>query len=153
MTPETIQAKNLRARLFARALPDQTGCLVWIGPVDHGGYGEIYGLGRKWRAHRAAWTLQRGPIPEGLTIDHLCRNTRRLNVEHMELVPPGENVRRSWDYSTRHRFQPECIRGHPLSGDNLLTYTVSKTGRSKRSCRKCRAIRRAKAKAARRLAA
>jgi len=62
-------------------------------------------------AHRAAWTHTHGPIPAGLTIDHLCREKRCVNVAHLRLLSRAENARRH-----SHDFPlGQCANGHPLS--------------------------------------
>jgi hypothetical protein len=79
-----------------RKMPD--GCWQWIGATDSKGYGRF---GRGGRAGGVAivhrWTYEQfvGPIPTGLTIDHLCRNTSCVNPDHMEPVTRAENVRRA----------------------------------------------------------
>lgn len=81
--------------------PGPGGCIDWIGALDKDGYGRFRwwpegskGPERATGAHRAAWLVLRGPIPEGLVIDHLCRNLRCVNVKHLEVVTNRENVRR-----------------------------------------------------------
>jgi hypothetical protein len=68
-------------------------CWDWLGPVERWGYGKSALLG-EWRAHRVAYVALRGPIPEGLTLDHLCRNTLCVNPAHLEPVTNSENVSR-----------------------------------------------------------
>lgn len=69
-------------------------CLLW---KDKDGYGRIWHKGRNTPAHRVAWEKANGPIPEGLVIDHLCRNPSCVNPDHMEVVTAAENRRRSHD--------------------------------------------------------
>ena len=72
-----------------------TGCLVWTRAIQTKGYGSVcVGRGRTALAHRVAWESARGPIPEGLTIDHLCGVKRCVNPDHMEVVTRGGNTRR-----------------------------------------------------------
>lgn len=73
---------------------DVAACWPWKGRVNREGYVSI-GLGsRSFFAHRVAYTLTRGPIPDGLTIDHTCGNRRCMNPAHMEPVSASENVKR-----------------------------------------------------------
>jgi hypothetical protein len=79
------------------------GCWLWTGArwsSRHGGpgdYGEFkVAPGRPASAHRVAYELVRGPIPEGLTIDHLCFNKLCVKPEHLEAVSSAENTRRAW---------------------------------------------------------
>lgn len=81
-------------------------CIEWTGPRQPGA-----GYGRRGNvyAHRIAFELARGPIPAGLVIDHLCRNTSCVNPDHLEAVTQGENVRRG--VGTNH---DRCRKGlHP----------------------------------------
>lgn len=63
-------------------------------------------------AHRAAWELLNGPIPEGMTIDHTCKERRCVNVNHMRLLSNFENARRT---SGRDWKLGSCANGHPNS--------------------------------------
>lgn len=92
----------LAARISTRSERDlDTGCVLWIGATK-GGYGVIVIDGRQRAAHRVAYELARGPIAEGLVVDHLCENKLCVNPEHLDLVTPGENVRR-WYAGERFR--------------------------------------------------
>lgn len=76
--------------------------------------------------HREMYKHFIGPIPDGLTMDHLCENKKCVNPLHVEPVTTKENLQRAYeDYV--------CPRGHELTGDNL--YIAS---RGHRECRKCR---------------
>ena len=103
-------------------------CWRWTAALDTYGYGSFWLAPSMRLAHRVAWEMLVGPIPEGLTLDHLCRNRACVNPDHLEPVPHGENVRRSpAAHITRLRpREPFFPCGHPRSGENLL------------GCRKCR---------------
>lgn len=107
------------------------GCWKWTFPLARGRYA-TYGRctlnGEQMGAHRAAWLLFRGPIPDGLHIDHLCRNTRCVNPDHLEPVTPQENWRRGLNGALR----THCRYGHPLDGEN-----TGPNGAGKRRCRTC----------------
>lgn len=82
---------------FWRKVQKTPGCWRWTGAIQSAGYGSIgLGEGRVGSAHRVAYELLVGPIPPGLTIDHLCRNTWCVNPAHLEAVTHQENVRRAW---------------------------------------------------------
>lgn len=69
-------------------------CWVWTAAKAHHGYGKFKIGDKLWAAHRVAYWLRRGPIPDGLTLDHLCRNPSCVNPEHLEPVSATENKRR-----------------------------------------------------------
>jgi hypothetical protein len=85
------------ARFWSKV--DASGdCWEWTGYTDQDGYGRV-GVGRRVDqrtipAHRYAWELMVGPIPEGLEIDHLCFNRPCVNPDHLEPVTHTENMRR-----------------------------------------------------------
>lgn len=69
-----------------------SGCIVWSGRAREDGYGVIY-VGREpVLAHRYAWERERGPIPEGLHVDHVCHVRSCVNVEHLRLATPAQNT-------------------------------------------------------------
>lgn len=109
-----------------------------MGALDSDGYGNFTLLGRSTGAHRASYTLQVGPIPAGLEIDHLCFNRRCVKPEHLEPVSHQENSRR------RSARLTACKWGHAF--DEANTYYRN----GKRNCRAC--VRNAQAKRRRRLA-
>lgn len=108
--------------------------------------------GRSVRVYRHLWEQTNGPVPAGMTLDHLCFNVRCINVLHLEVVTPAENARRYWD-----RLQPQRttgrIRGLCIKGHDLADAWVSATG--KRFCRTChrRRSRESRQRIQRRLAA
>lgn len=73
----------------------ETGCWNWTRTIGSNGYGQIgVGGARKKYAHVASYEELVGPIPDGLQLDHLCRNRRCINPAHLEPVTPRENTRR-----------------------------------------------------------
>lgn len=69
-------------------------CWVWTGAVNQDGYGNLRYKGATRRAHRVAWELTNGQIPDKFVLDHLCRNTSCVNPLHLEVVSFAENIRR-----------------------------------------------------------
>lgn len=109
-----------------------TECVEWPGPKFRGGYGRF----GPQRAHRVSYEWEYGPIPDGLQIDHLCRNRACILPEHLEAVSAGENLRRSLMPLIRalDRAMPNCPRGHAYDEANTYTHNGC------RRCRKCAAI-------------
>jgi len=89
-------------------------CWSWSASVGSHGYGQfrVWGDRTMVTAHRMAWTILVGPVPEGMTLDHLCRNRRCVNPDHLEVVTRGENIRRGYSPSTMARQSGVCGRGH-----------------------------------------
>lgn len=91
-------------------------CIEWQGEIDKDGYGKYpvcrAGVKHRWMAHRFAYTLAKGVIPAGYHVDHLCRNRRCVNVEHLEAVPPRVNHDR-WSTAIT-----SCPAGHAYTPEN-----------------------------------
>lgn len=100
--------------IMERVAKDPSGCWLWIGVILGTGYGQTErGGGKKYAAHRYSYETFVGPIPPGLTIDHLCGVRRCVNPEHMEPVTRAENVRRSGTNPVAMNLaKTTCKRGH-----------------------------------------
>lgn len=107
--------------------PDLGPCLQFTGSLKtRWGYGQFWYQGRNRSVHIAAWSIEYGPIPDGLTVDHLCRNTSCVRTSHMELVTPEENYRRAVAARTH------CPRGHEYAAVGCYP-----TRNGRRRCRAC----------------
>lgn len=144
-TPELAPRPTLEQRFWALVNRDGE-CWPWLGVKVKGtGYGSFRNDGRTNSAHRWAYELAIGPVPEGLVLDHLCHKPdgscpggavcpHRLCVrpDHLKAVTQSENVRRGLLRSkTTH-----CPQGHPYEGYNLIT--LPSRGGTSRTCRLCK---------------
>ena len=127
-------SSTLLERFDAKWIPDYwTGCHVWTAARAGGGYGTFaVEHGRMVPAHRVAYMLRHGPIPDGLELDHLCRVRHCVNPEHLEAVTHRENMRRGVSPSRPDMIH--CSRGHAFDAAN--TYIWAGDGR--RRCLICR---------------
>lgn len=123
-------------RRFWSHVDKSAECWLWTGAKGReGGYGHFWVAGRKVAAHRFAYELLVGPIPDGLVLDHLCRETLCVRPSHLEPVTQAENTRRGlrgalkercgsgrheWVpenlYTRPDRVNPQCLRCAELNG-------------------------------------
>lgn len=123
---------TLAERLHAGYAVTEAGCWQWKRSLNSRGYGLISVKGVATLAHRVAHELLVGAIPEGMTVDHPCRNKACVNPDHFEIVTRGENSRRGSPGTDK----THCLRGHELAGDNLII-KPRPNGRVIRNCREC----------------
>jgi hypothetical protein len=135
--PERIQAKI--------AIVDDSPCWIWTGSVLKVGYGNVGYKGKVRLAHRVVYELLVGPIPEGMTLDHLChtadascrggrtcRHRRCVNPAHLEVVTKRVNFLRGRSFAADYARQTHCSRGHEF--DKIK---VDHKGRASRQCTIC----------------
>lgn len=83
---------NPEAAFLARTEPlVWSGCIVWTGMLDAGGYAQLRVNGRMVPAHRYSWERENGPIPDGLFVDHQCHERSCVNAEHLRLATRKQN--------------------------------------------------------------
>lgn len=100
---------NLLRQFWVRV--DKTdACWSWLGDRTPYGYGRFSFRGRAVAAHRFAYELLRGPIPDGLVIDHLCRVKHCVNPAHLEPVTQRENVLRGESIPAQYARRTHCER-------------------------------------------
>jgi len=120
--------RDVRERIKERILTDpQTGCWLWTGCREKAGYGKIRIKTGARVVHRVAYEAFVGPVPGGLTLDHLCRVRHCCNPEHLEPVTLLENVRRGREATKTH-----CVHGHEYTSENTL-----RDRNGGRRCRTC----------------
>ena len=111
------------------------GCWEWTASKTSEGYGKIFLRGRNVRAHRLSYVLLVGPIPEGMILDHLCRNPSCVNPAHLEPVSHRTNCLRGVSPAARNAAKSHCANGHEFTSEN--TSWVSHRGRPERRCLTC----------------
>lgn len=133
--------RPLEDRLWEKVIRrGEEECWLWTGTTAGDGYGRIsVSNGKVTVVHRLAYQLLIGPIPEGMTLDHLCRVRHCVNPRHLEPVTNGENVLRGESLAAQNARKTKCLRGHPFTEEN--TYTDIYRGRPRRRCRACARLR------------
>ena len=124
-------------RIIGRIDASSSECWLWTGELRKG-YGCVKVNGRRWSVHRLLFEALIGPIPQGLELDHLCRNRTCCNPAHLEPVTHAENIRRGdqareGDRRRIARIRSYCKNGHEVSPEN--TYLRPPNGHYR--CRRC----------------
>jgi len=126
-------------RLLSKITIVKSGCWEFLGYRTRDGYGQISVNGKPVLAHRFSWEYHNSKkIPEGLVIDHLCRNPSCVNPKHLECVTMLVNTERGVLYqtlTTNAKNKTFCKRGHDLFGSNLKI-----DHRGDRMCKTCQAM-------------
>ncbi len=144
----TMNESLLPERIRSKFVPEpNTGCWLWTA-------GSQFGYGRIWQndtkrmalAHRVAYEILVGPVPDGLQLDHLCRQRCCVNPAHLEPVTGTENQRRM-PREIRKRPRPACRKafckhGHAMTPDNIFIYEWGNA--TMRACCACRVARQKK---------
>ena len=128
-----MAAKRDVVERFLEKIDFGTGCWEWMA-ARRTGYGAFaVPPKRVLPAHRFAYELMRGPIPDGLVIDHLCRNRGCVNPWHLEVVTNRVNILRGTGWSGRHARVTHCPKGHEYTEVNIIW----RSGGRRRNCRTC----------------
>ena len=131
--------------LFMKHVEKTDTCWIWKGayglynlrfkPLKYGFYSTVLPTKRRVGAHRWSYELHKGPIPKGLQIDHLCKNTLCVNPDHLEAVTQQTNLLRSDCVTTLNRKKTHCPSGHKYDGDNVKI--INTNGLISRKCKIC----------------
>lgn len=111
-------------------------CWIWTAARSDTGYGNAWFGGRCQGAHRLVYEMLAGPIPDGLQLDHLCRNRACVRPDHLEPVTQRDNILRGSGPSAKAAAMTHCPRGHEFTAENIY---ITPNGR--RQCRACARLR------------
>lgn len=126
---------SIAERLLANSIPvTESGCWLWSKAEQTNGYGVMGVKGIQRYAHRLAYAEFKGPIPDDLHIDHLCRVRCCINPDHLEAVTCKENIYRGAGLAASNVRLTHCKYGHEYTRENTRFY------RGVRHCRKCSAM-------------
>ncbi|MDT0223491.1 HNH endonuclease signature motif containing protein [Gordonia sp. AC31] len=119
-------SERSRAKFWSR-VEKSDGCWLWRGSSTIWGYGQFNHShpGLTKRAHKLSWESSNGPVPDGLVLDHLCRNRMCVRPDHLEPVTNRENVLRGVGITAQNARRELCVNGHQLD-DRRLCSTCQK---------------------------
>lgn len=146
LIPDSEKEGVLR-RFLSRVDMTPSGCWIHRSPPSQEGYAQHMVKYKNLRAHRLSWFLHRGEPTAGLVLDHICRNRRCVNPDHLREVTVRENTMFGIGPTAINSAKSVCKRGHPLTKDSVR---ISKDG--SRICRPCECARHKRYKIRRRAA-
>ena len=117
-------------RFFEKINKTET-CWIWTATINRGGYG-MFRDGKMKNAHRVSYEIIKGPIPEGLFLDHICRVRHCVNPDHLEPVTNKENVLRGESICAKNKLKTHCKRGHEFISENIIIESENR-----RRCKTC----------------
>lgn len=132
---QKAQVGRTKTKFFQRLRECRRGpeeCWLYPGKLDPAGYGRTCINNRKLQAHCLSYEHFVGKVPEGLELDHLCRNRACINPAHLEPVTAQVNVRRGMSFAAENAKKTHCPKGHAYSPENTR---INVNG--SRECRTC----------------
>jgi hypothetical protein len=121
---------KLPQRVIDKISVDSDGCWNWTASLTADGYGHLWWQGTMTTAHRTVYELTAGALPDGMVLDHLCRNRRCVNPDHMRVVTRKQNsLENSESVTAVNAAKTHCHHGHALD----MTYPDGR-----RWCRTCK---------------
>ena len=136
--PHLVRVAALRNRLLSRYIIPigRTQCWLWQGALEPDGYSRILWGKRRIGGHRASYMAFIADVPDGLVIDHLCRNHSCVNPWHLEPVTNHENMMRGVGIPAINARKTHCKRGHAFDGSNTRV-VIGGDGIERRECKTC----------------
>lgn len=129
-----MKRRNRSNRFHGRVAVAANGCWEWTHGCDGRGYGRLKVNGKMVYAHRLAYENTQGSVPDGLEIDHLCRNHVCVRPSHLEAVDHRTNVLKGNGLAAYWAARTHCQRGHKYDVEN--TYVTKAGARACRACHK-----------------
>lgn len=120
-------------RLKTKIIIDNNGCWNFTGCLNKKEYGRFFLYNKVRLSHTASYILFKGEIIKGNTIDHLCRNRKCVNPDHLESVKHKINLLRGNSITTLQSKQTHCKNGHLFNEKNTI---IQHEGKGRR-CRIC----------------
>lgn len=128
--------EQIKQKILSKILIDpNTECWLWQGYADRDGYARIEVIGGKNKfVHRLSYEAFTGSIPEGMSIDHICKNRGCCNPKHLQQLSIKENILRGDGASSKNNKKTHCNEGHEFSAEN--TYINNRSARVCKTCAK-----------------
>lgn len=108
-------------RFVKKISAQYSGCWEWTASCNQKGYGNFYYCRCVGKAHRFAWEQAHGPVPDGMVLDHICKNRKCVNPKHLRTVTNRDNVlHNSESVIARNAKKTHCKHGHEFTTENTI---------------------------------